>query len=129
MLPDKLTEVRAHNDSFVKRLHKIFDAAMSANRCEFDRVFEDWLAAHQPASEGSAWLLEHVAGSPVPMWLGASEAPARGWTLRESIWDRFEFVKDANFAVRFSREIDAENMARALSLTTFYVPREHEFVA
>jgi hypothetical protein len=116
---------RCHSDSFVKRLNQLTERAITESLVEIDREFESWLGAHQPASEGSAWLLEWAAE---PMWLAARQAPIRSWRTDVSITQRLEATKDANLAIRFAREIDAINMARLLGVTGFYVPREHEFV-
>jgi hypothetical protein len=121
-----MSERRAHSDSFVKRLNEITTRAISASVAEFDGVLEAWFSANEPASEGSAWLLEWVSE---PMWLAAAQAPIRQWRFDHGMEGRIEPVRDANLAIRFAREIDAVNMARLLGVTGFYVAREHEFIA
>jgi hypothetical protein len=116
---------RPHTDTFVKTLAKITRRAIDESLVEIDAQLEKFVAAHQPSSEGSAWLLEWVTE---PMWLAAAQAPIRSWQIYAPITERISPVKDANHAIRFSREIDALNMARLLGVEGFYVPREHEFV-
>jgi hypothetical protein len=116
---------RPHTDTFVKRIAKITAAAINDSLAEIDRELEAFIGAHQPASEGSAWLLEWATE---PMWLAAHQAPIKTWWPTAPITERIAPVKDANLAIRFSREIDALNMARLLGVEGFYVPREHEFV-
>ena len=123
----RLSGRRAHSDTFVKRLHKITQAAISSSLAEIDKAMEDWIGSHEPGSPGSAWLLECV-GPPEPRWLAAEESPAREWPYAEPVAKRIAHVADANHAIRFSREIDALNTARLLGIVGFYVPTQHEFI-